>query len=309
MKVKSKHIIIEGNINPYNLGVFQQFVDHLRIKNRSENTIYSYQSDLFQFFRFINKYRNDKKYSELETNDIEEYIKFCMIKGNNEDRLKRRCSSISSFLMFLRRKKLINNHPMEFFDRPQKKLDVLEKHFLSKKQVELLKSRLRSIDDIRLETYVLLSLSTAARRNAIRSMKWSDIDFEEREIRAIEKGPREVTLVFSEEVKDKLIELKEYYNSKGISNPYVFLTLSHGLTRQASKNALKIWARKAGELIEISNLTPHSFRRTTANLLKEAGVPLEVISCILNHKDTKVTQVYLKNDFRNIKNLKDKLGI
>ena len=305
MLTKSDRIIIEGNYNFKNLRAYQQYVEYNKIKGLSGQTLKGYQSDLFSWFRYL----GNKTYEEVEEQDIEDFIGYCKLNGNNDDRLKRRCASISSFYIFLRRKKIASNNPMEFFQRPIKKLGVQQKFFLKEEQVEAMKVKLCTLNDPRIETYVILSLSTAARKNAMRNIKWSDIDFDERSIEAIEKGPKEVTLSFSEEARDKLFELMEYYKNKNIKSEYVFVVKPKDNPRVAGPSAVAEWVRKAGELIDTPKLTPHSLRRTTANLLKEKGVPLEVISLILNHTDTKVTQRYIKNNFKDIKILKDSLNI
>ncbi|HSQ88694.1 tyrosine-type recombinase/integrase [Romboutsia sp.] len=305
MLKKSDRIIIEGKYNFDNLRAYQQYLEYNKLKGLSKNTLNSYQSDLFSWFRYL----GDKTYDKVTEEDIEEFISYCKTHGNNEDRLKRRCSSISSFYNFLRRKRMTSNHPLEFFERPVKKLGVQEKYFLKEEQVNKMKSKIKTLNDLRIETYIILSLSTAARKNALLNIKWTDIDFDEREIDVIEKGPKEVTLTFSNEAKEKLLELRNYYKIKKIQSEYVFIIYSSDGPRKAGPHAICGWVKKAGGLIDVPKLTPHSLRRTTANLLKEKGVPLEIISLILNHTDTKVTQKYIKNNLKNIKNIKDNLNI
>lgn len=257
-----------------------------------------------QWFRYL----GNKTYDVITQEDIEEFITYCKLHGNNEDRLRRRCASISSFYTFLRRKKMINTNPLEFLDRPQKKLNVRKKIFLKEEQVKVIKENLHTLNDIRIEVYVLLSLSCAGRINAIQNIKWEDIDLEEREITAIEKGPKEVTLIFSDEVKEKLLQLKQFYKTKGVVSEYIFVTFTRGV-RQASKATLRDWCTKAGNLADVHKLHPHALRRSTATLLKSKGMDLEDISELLNHNDTKTTQIYIKKDKKKIKNLKDQFQI
>lgn len=309
MKIPSKKIIIDGNVSPHNLGAFQMFYEHMLLKNLSEGTIEGYKSDLFQFFMYIDKYKDNKRFNEVNQNDIEDYLKFCMIGGNNEDRLRRRCASLNSMYDLLRKKKIVENNPMQDIDRPKKKLDVREKHFLTEQQVKTIKDNLYKLDNVVAEAYVLLSLSTAGRISAINNIKWQDISFEEREIKVIEKGSNQTIIYFSEEVKEKLIELKQFYESNNINLPHVFITKYRGKYKHVCKASMRKWTRQTGELIGISNFAPHSYRRTTATLLKNNGMPLEDVSYILNHSSTQTTQRYIKQNKHQIKNLKDDLNI
>lgn len=306
----SKEIIrIEGNINKQNMLAYQLYKCHNELKGLSEKTITGYEYDLFQWFRFLNLYQEDKTYKEVVSEDIEEYLMFCKTKGNEASRLQRRAASISSFYIFLRKKKKVTINPVDDIEIPRKKVFVREKHFLKMEQVNELKSKIHELNDLASQTLVLLAINTAARKNALRSIKWDDIDFEEREIQVIEKGPKLVTLYFSEDVKNKLLELKEYYKSKGINLPYVFVSKYHGKYKQAGNSWVANSVRNAGKLIGIDNLAPHSLRRTSATLMYHNNVDMLTISQILNHESTQTTQIYLQINKSKLKTLKDSVAL
>lgn len=302
-------IFLEGEINEKNMKVYNQYKAHNQLKGLSEKTIDTYEYDLFQWFKYLNVYQEDKTYDEVEEEDIEEFLMHCKLEGNNASRLQRRCSVISSFYIFLRRKRKISNNPLEFIDRPKKKLDVREKHFLTQEQIISLKSKLHELDNIVAETFVLLALNTAARRNALMNIKWSDINFEEREIDAIEKGPKQVILYFSEEMKHQLIRLKKYYIEKGILQEYVFLSKYRGKYKHCGKNTPGVWVKRAGQLIGINNLAPHSLRRTAATQMVHSGMELMDVSLVLNHISIDTTRIYVRRDKKKLKNLKDAINI
>ena len=309
MTRKRAGLVIEGSINKQNLMAYNMYKGHIQLKGLSEKTIKSYEYDLFAWFRFINTYQEDKTYKEVTTEDIEEFLMFCRSEGNEVSRIQRRAAGISSFYIFLRKKKKVSINPVDDIERPRKKVFVREKHFLKMEQVDDIKSKLHLLDNIVSETFVLLAINTAARRNALRNIKWNDIDFEEREIIAIEKGPKEVTLYFSEEVKNQLMKLKKFYEDNNILEDYVFLSYYHGKYTQAGVSAISNWVRDAGKLIGISNLTPHSLRRTAATLMYHNGVYLLTVSQVLNHVDTSTTQIYLQINKSKLKSVKDSVNL
>lgn len=309
MKVNRTGLVIEGNINKQNLMAYNMFKGHNQLKGLSEKTIKSYEYDLFSWFRFLNTYQEYKIYQEVTTEDIEEFLMFCRSEGNEVSRIQRRAAVISSFYIFLRKKKKVTVNPVDDIERPRKKVFVREKHFLKMEQVDEMKSKLHLLDSIIAETFVLLAINTAARKNALRNIKWSDIDFEEREIVAIEKGPKEVTLYFSEEVKKQLLKLKTFYENNNVLDDYVFLSYYHGKYKHAGSSAISNWVREAGKLIGISNLTPHSLRRTAATLMYHGGVDLLTVSQVLNHVDTSTTQIYLQINKNKLKSIKDSVNL
>lgn len=303
-------LVIEGEINKQNLIAYKMYVGHNQLKGLSQKTIDGYEYDLFSWFRFLNTYQDDKIYSEVTTEDIEEFLMFCRVEGGNQaSRLQRRCAAISSFYIFLRKKKKVDINPVADIERPRKKTFVREKHFLKMEQVDDIKSNLYKLDNIIKETFVLLAINTAARRNALRNIKWTDIDLDEREIVAIEKGPKEVILYFSNDVKKQLLKLKKYYEDKNIVSEYVFLSYYHGVYQHAGVSAIGNWVREAGKLIGINNLTPHSLRRTAATLMYHSGVDLLTVSNILNHQGTDVTKIYLQINKSKLKSIKDSVNL
>ena len=306
---KSRRIFIEGNINPKNLTMYNMYKGYNELKGLSNKTIKSYEYDLFQWFKYLNSFQEDKLYYEVTEEDIEEFLMYCKINGNEVSRIQRRCAAISSFYIFLRRKKRVDNNPLEFIERPRKKMFVRNKHFLKLEQVNEMKSSLCLLEDIVAQTFVLLAINTAARNNALRNIKWQDIDWEEREIQVIEKGPKLVTLYFSEDMKRQLLKLKEYHKQLRIDIPHIFITKYRGQYKHCGKNMPGEWVKRAGELIGIKDLTPHSLRRTAATLLYHNEVDIFNISQILNHNNIATTQIYLQVNARKLKELKDSVNI
>lgn len=305
----NEKVIIEGNVNNENLKMYQMYKGYNQLKGLSVNTIESYEYDILQWFKFLNSYQMDKTYNEVTEEDIEEYLMYCKMNGNEASRLQRRAACVSSFYIFLRRKKKVTINPVEFIERPKKKLFVREKHFLTVDQVATIKSRIHELNNIVGETFVLLAINTAARRTALRNIKWSDIDFEEREIDVIEKGPKQVVLYISEDVKNKLLELKYYYEENNINLPHVFVSKYRGQYHHAANPSVARWVREAGYLIGIDNLTPHSLRRTAATLMMHNGMELMDVSAILNHESMDTTKIYIQRDKKKLKSIKDKICI
>lgn len=310
MKTQSKRIIIEGMVNQENQKLLNKYEQHINIKNLSPKTIKNYLNDLNNWMKYMNSQQDDLLALNATEDDIEEYIYFRMKEGNNEDRIKRTCSSISAFYKFLRKKKMIPENPMEFFDRPRKAEEVRNKYFLTKEQVHDIKEGVAAIGDLRIEVYVALSISTAGRISAIQTLKWDMIDLENRTIEnVLEKGRKTVELTFSIEVKDLLIQLKKQYDKEGIDLPYIFVTKYHGEYRCAGQTTMRRWAREAGEVIGIHDFAPHSFRRSCATILKDSNIPLEDISEKLNHKGSDVTKLYVKANKKKLREMQDAVGI
>lgn len=310
---RSKRVLIKADeeINKENIKLFKKYERDMEIRELSEGTIYNYKTDLMAWFKYLVKEQFNPCVTEISEDDIEEFIFFCKNEGNNTERIKRRMASISAFYKFLRRKKIIKENPCEFIPRPKKGLPVVTQTFLTQEQVNEMIKKLEESGDLQLYTYAMMSLSTMARVNAMSSIKWEQIDFEDRTVDdVLEKEGKIVTLYFSEKVKELLLKLKKYREDNNIDCEYVFITKYDKKFECASKNTLEAWTKKIGEMIGIKTLHPHDFRHSGSQLLSLNGCPIEKISELLNHSGLDVTKThYLRQDKKKIKAEKDKYSI
>lgn len=316
MPERSKRILYDEKklelINSETKKLMQKYMIDMSLRELSPKTIYQYQKDLEQWFVYILDNQENKCVTELSDDDITEFFYFCKMQGNNTERMKRRMAAVSAFYKFLRKKKLIVENPMEFMDRPKKGQPVNVQTFLTKEQVELLKAKLIEYGNLQIRTYILFSLSTMARVNAVSSIRWEQIDFDERVVRdVLEKEGKIVDLFFSEEVKGLLLDLKADRETKDINdNGWVFYSNKTTPNQPISTGTLNDWCKIVGELIGVPTLHPHDLRHSAANLLKKAGMPLEDVATLLHHADTSTTvKHYLKPDNSRITEMKDKFNI
>lgn len=299
-------------INNENLRLLQKYKMDMVLRDLSQNTIDAYENDLQQWFIYILDKQFNQKVTDLTEDDITEFFYFCKLEGNNTNRMKRRMASISAFYKFLRKKKLIVENPTEFLDRPKHSQPITVQTFLTKEQVELLRQKLIEYGNLQLQTYVMFSLSTMARVNAIAHIKWDMIDFDNRMVgNVLEKEGKIVDLFFSDEVKELLLTLQAQRKENEINDyGWVFYTARCDETKPVSKTTLTDWSHIAGSLIGVESLHPHDFRHSGATLLKNAGMPLEDVSLLLSHSSTDVTRkFYIKEDTSRISKLKDKFSI
>ncbi|EKS4344992.1 tyrosine-type recombinase/integrase [Clostridium botulinum] len=313
---RSKRIIIgddntQEEINTENLKLLKKYERDMQMRELSNKSIYSYKCDLMAWMRYLVINQFNPIATELNEDDIEEFIFYCKEQGNNTERIKRRMASLSAFYKFLRRKRIIKENPMEFIPRPKKGLPVVVQTFLTKEQYELMKKKLENQDDFQLRVYALFSISTMARVNAVSNVTWSQIDFDNRTVDdVLEKEGKIVTLYFSKEVKELLLQLKKEREEKGIECDYVFSTKYNGKMDRVDTNTLTRWAKKIGEMIDVPTLHPHDFRHSGSQLLMLSGMPIESISSLLNHSGLDVTKNhYLKEDKRKMQKEKDKFEI
>lgn len=300
------------NINKETSKLFDKYKMDMTIRELSLETVKGYTNDLQNWFIYILDNQDNQSVTELKEDDIVEFIYFCKTEGNNSRRMKRRISSISAFFKFLRRKKIILENPLEFFERPKKDTDIITQTFLTQDQVNLMKQKLSECGDLQLELYGLFSLSTMARVNAVSNTMWEQVDFDERTVSdVLEKEGKIVTLYFNPEVKEKMLKLLEYRKENNIyDNGYVFVARYDKETNKVAKGTLQQWVKRIGEMINVPSLHAHDFRHSGSQLMLLNGAPLEEISGLLNHSGLDVTKkFYTREDKKKVRENKDKYGI
>ena len=300
------------HINPETLKLFQKYQIDMSIRDLSINSINAYNADLKQWFIYM--YDNQFNLSVLEAteDDIIEYYYWRKQQGNNVNRQKRVMSSVSAFYKFLRKKKIIVESPTEFIDRPKAGQPVTVQTYLTKEQVQLMREKLEEYGDIQIQAYAFLSLTTMARVTAISSLKWEQIDFDERICsNVLEKEGKIVELSFSCETKEYLERLIQYRKDNNIDDHgRIFITPYTSEDKPIKSSTLNDWCKKIGGIIGVPTLHPHDFRHSYATLLKNEGISLEDISTILNHAGTDVTKkYYIKTDTSKVRKLKDSIEI
>ncbi len=317
MAERSKRICLYNeetakNINQETLKLFQKYQIDMSIRDLSGNTVKQYNSDLMQWFIYMHDNQFNLSVLEATEDDITEYYYWRKQQGNNVNRQKRIMSSISAFYKFLRKKRLIKESPVEFIDRPKQGLPIAIQTYLTKEQVQLMREKLEEYGDIQLQAYAFLSLTTMARVHAIASLKWEQVDFNERICSdVLEKEGKIVELSFSEETKDYLLKLIEYRKENNIDDHgRIFISPYVTDDKPIQDGTLNSWCKKIGELIEVPSLHPHDFRHSYATLMKNSGIDLESISEMLNHASVDVTKkFYIKSDSSKIRKLKDSVNI
>ncbi|MFA6797078.1 MAG: tyrosine-type recombinase/integrase [Bacilli bacterium] len=311
------------NINPETMKLWKKYEIDMTLRELSPKTKSGYLNDLQHWWIYIYDNQGNQCITDLSEDDITEFLYYCRTQGNNSRRMKRRMSSIAAFYKFLRKKKLIDNNPTEFIDRPKKDTEIITQTFLTMDQVNQIYEELdKNISEsktmsgihsaLQLKCYAMFSLSTMARVTAISSVKWNQIDFDQRVANnVLEKEGYLVTLSFSEDVKSILIELKEFRKNNNINDEgFLFVTQMDGVHRQVTTSTLNQWCKKIGAMIGVPTLHPHDFRHSGSQLMKLNGAKVEDISAMLNHKSTDVTiKYYLRVDQKKIQESHDKFGI
>lgn len=325
MPKKSNRILLYDEekvklINPETLKLWNKYEVDMSLRELSPKTISGYKSDAVQWFIYILDNQSNQSIKDLDEDDVTEFLYYCKQQGNNSRRMKRRMSTISAFYIFLKKKRIIKENPMEYIDRPKNDTRITVQTFLTEEQVSKISECLQNeIDNAKntyqkafslmLKLYVDFSMSTMARVNAVRNITWDKIDYDKRIVAGVlEKEQRIVDLMFSKKVEEELRYVFDFRKQNKIDDGgYVFFSKTGGELAPITSATADDWCKKVGAMIGAPTLHPHDFRHSSATLLKNKGMSLEEVSSLLGHKSTEVTRAfYIKEDKTKLQDAKDK---
>ncbi len=141
---------------------------------------------------------------------------------------------------------------------------------------------------------IITALNSGLRRGNIRTLKWSDLDFEFRTIEITKnKGNKHIKLPMN----DVLYDL--FMNMERVSE-YVFVNPNTG-TGWSNTKFGEQW-RAIREKAGLKGLKFHGLRHTVATRLVKEKIPLPIVKEIMTHSDIKTTMQYTHIDSLDVIN-------
>ena len=267
--------------------LLRSFLDSLYIeKGLSKNTVSSYKNDISSFFTWCDKEHLDRlKITDLNLNN---YISNLFSIGLKSSSINRKISSIKHFYLFLLKKKVIKNSPVDEITTPKQ-----EKYLptsMSEDEVECLLGSPKSSIKIERRDKAMIEIlyATGMRISELVNLKLTDIDFNRSVLKVFGKGSKERLVPYGEKASEALRIYLE--DRKKLDSKDVFLS-NRGtrITRGAFWQRIKIYIKR--ENLK-SSISPHTLRHAFATHLLNRGADLRSVQILLGHSDLSTTQIY-----------------
>ena len=267
--------------------LLRSFLDSLYIeKGLSKNTVSSYKNDISSFSSWCDKEHLDRlKITDLNLNN---YISNLFSTGLKSSSINRKISSIKHFYLFLLKKKVIKNSPVDEIITPKQ-----EKYLptsMSEDEVESLLGSPKSSIKIERRDKAMIEIlyATGMRISELVNLKLTDIDFNRSVLKVFGKGSKERLVPYGEKAAEALRIYLE--DRKKLDSKDVFLS-NRGtrITRGAFWQRIKIYIKR--ENLK-SSISPHTLRHAFATHLLNRGADLRSVQILLGHSDLSTTQIY-----------------
>lgn len=271
--------------------IIDDYLEFLKYqKNYSDYTIKSYETDIMEYFNYINS--EGLNYKDIEYSDIRFYLMYLKDKKDNNASIDRKLSALRGFYKYLVNENILHNNVFSLVNGP-KKSKKLPRYFDYNELEEMFlipdtNTSLGQRDLLLLE----MLYATGCRVGELVSIKVKNIDFNRRNILIVGKGNKERYLNYGEYCEDILNKylIDGYISLNKNNSDYLFLNNNGGvLTERGVRFILDKIIKQTGIN---KNISPHMIRHSFATHLLNEGCDLLTVQKLLGHESIKATQIY-----------------
>ena len=272
----------------------QQFKASLLIeKGLSPASIESYQSDLLDFIRYLDRSSGITDPADITRYEILDYLEICQENDLAVSTISRRLISIKLFFRYLVAERVLSENITDVMDSPR--LWKLIPDYLMEGEVEALMKASEGPSLLQRRNRLILELlySCGLRVSELCNLKMDSANFDTSIMRVTGKGSKERIVPFGRDaeklLKAYLRSVRPQLDKTGVVSELLLSNNGKKLTRARIWTLIKELAVGAG----ISkNIFPHTLRHSFASHLLKNGADLRVIQEMLGHADISTTQVY-----------------
>jgi integrase/recombinase XerD len=284
--------------------LLEEFRDHLQVsRGASQNTLSSYDSDLRQFFDYLDK---EKKFlinfELISESKIKNYLDHLAGQNISLRSIQRKITTLRTLFKYLASKGYAGSSPLERIKTPRLEVDLPE--IFTVEEVESLlkapdpKTNLGSRDLAMFD----LMYSGGLRVSELLDLKLSSIHWEDGSLLVTGKRGKERWVPmgrFAQQALRSYIDDCRPSLMKGRYHDFVFVN-QRGLklTRQGFWKILKSYSVR---LRFKKELHPHILRHSFASHMLERGADLRSIQELLGHSDIATTQIYTQVSAHKLK--------
>lgn len=286
----------------------EAWLNTLKIRSISQNTIEAYRSDINVFHDYCDT--NNLDLNDLEMSDLREFTRYCIEhKGLTNKTVRRYLTSIRGYMQWLHLNKKIevnNAQDVTIKKQPRNLPNIISEEdmcrFLDQPDPALeLDIWLWKRDKAMFEVLY----SSGLRVNELINLTLQSIDYNNQMVRVIAgKGNKDRVVPLGSKA---ILALKEWLTFRLKKNPEtnILFINRHGrkITTQQVGNRINVQAKRAG-LSE--HLYPHLFRHCFATHLLNSSGDIRAVQEMLGHADIASTEIYTHLDFESLAKNYDK---
>ena len=276
-----------------------KFISFIKSEKRlSQYTVTSYNSDLNQFFLFLNNFDGISTEKEITFKIIRLWISFLVESGLSSRSVNRKISTIKSYFKFLEISEEIILNPTLKIISPKisKKLPVIVEKvnldlLLDKENFE--NSFIGTRDKLIIEVFYL----TGIRLSELIGIQLKDFNFESLTLKIFGKRNKERLVPLSFNIVNDIQKFITTYNLNSL------LFTNENQEKLYPKKVYRIVNYYIGKVSSVNKKSPHVLRHSFATHMLNNGADINAIKEILGHSNLSATQIYTHNSVEKLKSV------
>ena len=278
----------------------QAFASYLHFEKRySQHTLISYNTDLEQFFIFLNDNFDAPPLGQITSSYVRTWLAHLKEENISSKSINRKSSSLKSFFKYILKQGLITQTPMATVSslKTNKRLPL----FVEEQHIETLFKHVEFADTWQGQTEKLvlqLFYNTGVRLSELINLKESQVDAHYGQLKVLGKGNKERIIPLQNEL---LCQLHKYIAAKPVRKEKV---LNVFITEKGKplypKFVYNLVKRNLGYVTTIAKKGPHILRHSFATHLMNNGAELNSVKELLGHSSLASTQVYTSKSVMTI---------
>ena len=291
----------------------ERFIQYIQYEKRySPHTVSAYQSDLEQFFTFLNNPERTgpppppeiTHPSEVTYHHIRNWMVHLM-EDHTARSVNRKLATLRKYFKFLLRESLITGNPASKVQSPK-----IVKHLPIVVEDEKLNAMLNDatafggdFEGVRDKLIIEILFGTGIRLAELVGLKEEGVDFHNGTIKVLGKRNKERIIPINQELKQLLVRYSELKKSENFHNNSLTLIVTNKGTEAYPKFIYLIVQRYLSYISTQDKKSPHVLRHTFATSLLNRGADLNAIKELLGHANLSATQVYTHNSVERLKSI------
>jgi len=283
------------------------FFKYLQYEKRySPKTILSYQTDIHQFSKFLER-SYDEKHPELATYGAVRAWIVSLVEIKLDPRsINRKIACLRSFFKFCLKQEAIEKDPMQKIRvlKTPKKLP----HFVHEEDMTKLLDNVEfenSLEGWRDRLIIELFYGTGIRLSELIGLKEQNINLYERTIKVLGKRNKERVIPFSKSIVSIIEEYRKVKDREVEKKNHGLLFVNNSGEPVYPMMIYRLVRKYLDQFTSVEKRSPHVLRHSFATHLLNKGAEINAVKDLLGHTSLAATQVYTHNSMEKLKKVFD----
>ncbi|PIS12203.1 hypothetical protein COT70_02205 [candidate division WWE3 bacterium CG09_land_8_20_14_0_10_47_33] len=269
----------------------QEFIDHLKERNRAHATILAYGKDINQLIEFLEELER-AHITEITKEDIEAFMAKLLKEGYTPKSVSRKTNAAKTFFRFLKVNEYIADDPAALVAHP--KFETKPPRILSEMEYRALRDAVSV--DVRTYALVELLLQTGIRIGELARLRLEDVKFgtgtRDGELNICAFNRHECRVIPLNGKAQRA--LKAYLNTRPVKAKSKQLFITRTGKPLLVRN-IRATLKRYFEIAGIKDATVNDLRHTFIAHHLQRGASLVLVSKIAGHKRLSTTEKYLEH--------------